>query len=115
MGNYFNQVIFPPLPKSIHTIEKYGIDNKSTNIILVDFWFVEIIELDRTNRLQLMCACPVCNTTFIMRHDVTDRAMMVHALEISMKFYIGYIKDHCPACYPGNPIVERNKKGEIWK
>lgn len=115
MGNYFNQVIFPPLPKPTHTIEKYGIDNKPINKILVDTWFVEVIEVDGTNRLQLMCACPVCDTTYIMRHNVMDRVFMVHVLKTSMGFYIKYINHHCPKCYPGNPIVERKNTGEIWK
>ena len=116
MRNYFEEVIFPPLPKPIHITEKYDIDNNPMNKtpMLVDFWFVEIAE-DKTTRLQLMTACPICDTTYVMRHDVTDKEMMKHALKSSMKFYIGYIKDHCPKCYPGNPIVERNNKGEIWK
>jgi len=120
MMTYFRQIIFPPLLKPSHVTERYGIDNtvlgSATEIKVykpilqdksVDFWFVDVFDLvTKISKLQLVAACPVCDTSFIMRHDVPNKEIMRRALVENKKFYISYVRDHCPYCCPGNAITD---------
>ncbi len=118
MSDYFKQIIFSPLPKPVSVDQHYDINNKPMSVVppipqqivvkpkeQFDFWFIEITD-SKTEaiRTQLMAACPVCDTTFVVRYKIKSEAVMRHALKVQGAYYRGYVKDHCPSCYPGNPV-----------
>jgi len=121
--NYFTQIIFPPLPKPVHTEQKFDIHNRPITTRSCyqpvkamepvkpedhfDFWFIEITDSKtEQSRTQLMAACPVCDTSFVIRHKIKSEEMMRHALRVQGQYYMTYVKQHCPNCYPGNPIPQ---------
>ncbi len=123
-NNYFHQIIFPPLPKPPHTEQRFDINNRpirTYNPVSAyqpikpvepvkptdhfDFWFIEVTDSRTEERWsQLIAACPVCDTSFIVRNKVKSEEIMRHALRIQGPFYMEYVKNHCPKCYPGNPV-----------
>ena len=119
MPTYFKQIIFSPLPKSPHIEQKFGIDNKPMLLMAacisesVDFWFVDVTVLaTRETKIQLMAACPVCDTAFVIRRSIQNREIMRHALKENGKFYRSYVIDHCPKCFPGNRVMEKEFVGD---
>ncbi len=122
-GNYFNQIIFPTIPKPpilskvVEVRKSPPPTGKCYQPIQCfepvksqdhfEFWFVEIID-KRTGEswTQLLAACPVCDTSFIVRYKIKSKEIMLHALKAQSSFYMQYVKDHCPYCYPGNPILK---------
>jgi hypothetical protein len=116
MSTYFKQIIFPPISKVLFDIDNQPMPPVKLlmpgNQDIIDFWFVEIFDYKTggTN-IQMMAACPVCETTFVVRYKIKDIEVMKHALKINQSFYTSYIREHCPKCYPGNPITRDDLRG----
>lgn len=113
MSKYFKEIIFPPKQKQE---ERFDINNKPVIISpkkQIDFWFIDVKDLaTKSLKTELVAACPECDTSFVIRSDVKNKEIMKHALQDNAKFYIDYVKNHCPYCYPGNPIKESG--GNLW-
>lgn len=118
MSNYFKEIIFPPRSK---TTVLYDINNRPMSSVTshvsvkpqnyFDFWFVEIVDSKtEESRIQLIAACPVCNTSFIIRYNIKSREIMRHALEENEPFYISFVKNHCPKCCPNNPVPKDDSR-----
>ena len=118
MSKYFKEIIFPTKVKALQ--ERFDINNRPvfTGPAVhgkkdFEFWFIDITDLaTKTTKLQLIALCPECETSFVLRSDLKSREIMVHALKENTKFYIEYVKNHCPYCYPGNPVKE--KGDSLW-
>lgn len=72
-----------------------------------DFWFIEIYDTKtQVILIQLMASCPVCDTSYVIRPNIKNIALMREALKCNGKYYIDLVKKHCPNCFPGNPIKQ---------
>lgn len=116
MSTYFKQIIFPPVLKNMML---FDIDNQPMPPVkllmpanIIDFWFVEIFECGtKETKTQMMAACPVCGTSFVVRYKIKNIELMKHALKENQSFYVSYIKEHCPRCCPNNPVTRDDLRG----
>jgi uncharacterized protein with PIN domain len=99
MVKYFSEIIVPRIKTSP------TISSKLDAFDYFDFWFLTVI--DRRNnktRLQLMAACPKCDTSFVIKDDAKSEILIRAELKNKGNYYIEYVKSHCPKCNPNLTI-----------
>jgi hypothetical protein len=100
--NFFEEIIFPPLVKAV--VEPSA-KNTIHNSGFFDFWFLTVIDRGtREQKLQLVGACPKCDTSFIIKDDVKSEILIRDDLKRRGTYYIIYVETHCPRCNPTRPI-----------